>query len=97
LIADTKSFVAAMVARGELRFAAPAPAGRWPEHKRKWTRRYCRKSERERAELKRRADGCRIYAQPFAGKLPERSDRKKYMAAYMRLARAAGKWKGNKL
>lgn len=92
----TQSFIAAMAARGELRFAAPPLAGRWPAHKRKWTRRYCRKSERERAEQKRRAAGRRVYAQPFAGKLPERSNRKKYMAAYMRLARAAGKWKGNK-
>ena len=92
----TQSFIAAMAARGELRFAAPPLAGRWSAHKRKWTRRYCRKSELERAEQKRRAAGRRVYAQPFAGKLPERSD-PSYRKVYMRLARAAGKWRGNKL
>ena len=89
MISDTQAFIAAMAARGELRFAAPVAArARWtPERK--------REAERLRSERKRRAAGRRVYAQLFNGKLPARSE-PGYLAAYMRLARAAGKWKGTK-
>lgn len=89
MITDTQSFIAAMAARGELRFAAPVAVA-------KVSRQVRAEVERERAGRKRRAAGCRVYAQPFKGKLPARSD-PGYRAAYMRLARAAGKWKGTKV
>lgn len=88
MITDTQSFIAAMAARGSLRFAAPVAVDAVSRQVRVET-------ERARSERKRRAAGCRVYAQPFKGKLPARSD-PGYKAAYMRLARAAGKWKGKR-
>jgi hypothetical protein len=85
---DTLDFIDTMKARGVIRFAPPVPVEAVSREAKNAT-------ERERAERKRRARGCRVYAQSFNGKLPARSDAS-YQAVYMRLARAAGKWKGTK-
>lgn len=59
MTSDTKDFIRAMAASGVLRFAAPAAAVLSdPAHN---------EAMRVRAERKRRAAGCRVYAQPFRG------------------------------
>ena len=93
---DTLDFIAAMKRRGTLaRFAVRSEAAATvlvggKVKLRKDHNEGCRL----RAERKRRAAGCRVYRQPFKGKLPERSD-PGYRTVYMRLVRAAKK--GNKL
>ena len=90
MISDvTQNFIRTMAARGVVVF----PVAMQPKARQlKWTPVYKRDSERERATNKRRARGCRIYAQPFKDRLPERSD-PSYRTIYMRLVRAAKKGK----
>lgn len=83
MISDAQQFIRAMAARGVLRFSAKAAPA---------TKADRAEQERLRAERQRRSRGCRVYAQPFKGRLPARSD-PGYRAAYMRLARAAKKGK----
>ena len=78
---DTRSFVAAMAARGLVRFAAPVAEAAAPKKSRV-------EAERERKFRLRRAQGRRVYAQPFRGKLPPSSD-PSYGKVYARLQREA--------